>query len=106
MATAQNELINFELTQHLRSAFRSATIGIVSAKGNDMAKKQAAKKTDPFDLSADFVEGAFQEAVGEVWEQQRRDGLDSYGTIDGKPVVVRPDGRIEPAVLAPKKTNG
>ena len=77
-----------------------------------MAKRQAAKnkdtEADPLGeiMTAEFVEKSFKKAVEKVWEQQKRDGLDSYGTIDGKLVAVKPDGTIEPVVLNPKNTNG
>jgi hypothetical protein len=95
----------------LRSAFLSATIGIVRTKGDVMAKKQAAKTKaagdDPLGelMTAEFVETAFKEAVEEVREQNRRDGLDSYCAIDGKVVAVKPDGTIVPVAFNPKKTN-
>jgi hypothetical protein len=112
MTTTASELFNFELTQYLRSAFRSATIGIVRTKGDDMAKRQAAKtkvtEADPLGvlMTSEFVERSFKEAVEEVWEQNCREGLDSYCTIDGKVVAVKPDGTVVPAVFNPKKTKG
>ncbi|MDR3568613.1 MAG: hypothetical protein P4L43_11365 [Syntrophobacteraceae bacterium] len=111
MTITENGLFYFELTQHLQSPFRSATIGIVRTQEDAMARKQAAKtkikEADPFGdlMTADFVEKSFKEAVEEVYEQNRRDGLDSYCTIDGKVVAVKPDGTVVP-VVNPKKING
>jgi hypothetical protein len=104
MATAQTGLTDFESTQHLRSSFRRATIGIVSAKGNDMAKKQAVKTTDPFgpDFTA-LAEQSFDEAISAVLERQKRKGQDSPCAVDGRLAVRKPDGRL---VFKSDKSNG
>jgi len=104
-------LVNFDLIQHLRLAFQKATIRIDRPREDAMAKKQSAKKTeerDPFGelMTAEFVEKSFKEAVEEVWEENRRMGLDNYCTKDGKVVAVKPDGTVVPVTLNPKKTNG
>ena len=76
-----------------------------------MAKKQTAKtkvpEADPLGdlMTPEFVEKSFKEAVKQVYEQNRQEGLDSYCTIDGKVMAVKPDGTVVPAVFKPKKTN-
>ena len=72
-----------------------------------MPNKQTAKakvtKADPF--GSDFAElstETFQEAVEEVWERQKQKKQDSYGTIDGELVTVKPDGRVEPVTFNAK----
>ena len=102
-------MVNFDL-RPLQSAFRSVTIGTVRTKGYDMAKKQAAKtkvpEADPLGdlMTAEFVEQAFKEAVDDVRKSLKEEGLDCYGTVEGKRAAKKPDGRI---VLIPeKKTNG
>lgn len=69
-----------------------------------MAKHPAKIKdteVDPFGdiMTPEFIEQSFKKAVNQVWEQNREEGLGSYCTIDGKVVVVKPDGIIEPAVF-------
>ncbi len=72
-----------------------------------MARKQTAKKTeerDPLDFSAEFVETAFKEAVDDVRKNLKEEGLDCYGTVDGKRAAKKPDGRI--VLINNDKTNG
>jgi hypothetical protein len=101
-------IVNFNLIQHLRSAFQSATIGIVRTKGDDMARKQAAKtkvkEADPLGdlMTAEFIERSFKEAVADVRQSLKEEGLDCYSTVDGKRAAKKPDGRI---VLTPEKKN-
>ena len=74
-----------------------------------MAKKQAAKKTEKIDplgdlMTAEFIEKSFKEAVADVRQSLKEEGLDCYGTVDGKRAARKPDGRI---VLTPeRKTDG
>jgi hypothetical protein len=106
---AEGTFLNFPSVQHLRLAFQGATIEKDRTKGDAMTKKQTAKtkstEADPLGdlMTAEFVGKAFKEAVEEAWEEQREAGLDSYGTIEGKRVAKKPDGRI---VYLPEKTNG
>ena len=76
-----------------------------------MPKKPTAKakatETDPFGPGfVDLSSESFREAVKEVWERQKQKGQDSYGTIDGELVAVKPDGRIEPVTFEAKATKG
>lgn len=58
-------------------------------------------EVDPFGdmMTPEFIEKSFKKAVNRVWEQNREQRLDSYCTIGGKVVAVKPDGIIEPAVF-------
>jgi hypothetical protein len=105
-------LVNANLIQQLRFTVRKTTIKAVRTRGQAMPKRQTAKakvnESDPVGdiMTAEFVTQAFKEAVEDVWEENRQKGLDSYGTIDGKMVAVKPDGTVEPVVFNPKRTNG
>jgi len=45
-------------------------------------------------MTAEFVTECFREAVEEVRERLKKEGLDCYGTVNGKRAVMKPDGRI------------
>jgi hypothetical protein len=67
--------------------------------------KDQVTAADPF--GPGFVElstEAFREAVEEVWDRQTQKQQDSYGTIDGELVAVKPDGRVEPVTFDAKDT--
>jgi hypothetical protein len=95
----------------LQFVLGKATIKAVLLGGRAMPKKPTAKakftEAEPF--GPGFVElstEAFQEAVAEVWDRQKQKGQDSYGTIDGELVAVKPDGRVEPVTFNAKATKG
>lgn len=80
----------------------TAKVKVKEAEASGPAKKprRRPKKKAPDPLVgpdfAAFSTEAFQEAVAEVWARQQRQGQDSYGTVDGELVAIKPDGRVEP----------
>jgi hypothetical protein len=80
---------------------------VIKALIGSWEKPSLANVTAAEPFGPGFVElsiEAFREAVQEVWDRQTQKKQDSYGTIDGELVAVKPDGRVEPVTFEVKDT--
>jgi hypothetical protein len=96
---ANNNVVNFELTQGLRNAFGSVTMPFANRERcYVMTKKSTATAATPFpdkpeEFLALWTEGAARAAILER-EKAADKGLDVPGTLKGRLAVRKPTGKI------------